>query len=254
MFVYAPLASIVLILIAYLLYYKNHRANIYLAQYFIVVSFGLFVQANLAASTDKNMLAFCYLNFASIYLLPGPLLYFYVRGRVWNQLFSIRKDFLHFIPFIFFLVITMPWIFTSYETKLAVMDRFLADRNQLLTYDAPLRVLSIGVMYVLRPAIGLLYVLCTLIVCIRYYNQGISDEMINTRMPLKMYTLLIFQLIMFTLYLFNSAVMVYNSDIYGVMQRGVGKFIFVTQVIYFLVQLCFGTMAAFVLNRPDSKG
>lgn len=249
MFLYTPVISILLILFAYYLYHKNHKANLYLSLYFITISFGLFIQLIFVNSTNAKLLAICYLNFSSIYLLPGPFLYFYVRGIVWDKPVQFRKDWIHFIPFLFFLVLVLPWIFTSYATKLSLMEEIIADRNLLLSNRQTGMPISIGMMYVLRPVFGLVYILYTLVSCIRYYNRdGMTEEMIRTRTPLSIYTLLIFQLIMFLLHFFNAAIMVNSGDVYSLIQRGAGSFIFITQALYFIIQVFFGTLLPFVMN------
>mgnify|MGYP000135223575 FL=1 len=82
----------------------TNRVNIFLFLFLLSTNiYNLAIYATLNAQNLKFM-AVILVNFSPLYLLSGPLLYFYVRGIVNDNSRLQRSDILHFIPFIIYTI------------------------------------------------------------------------------------------------------------------------------------------------------
>lgn len=115
-------------------------------------------------SQSDFSLALFYGNLTPIWLLPGPLLYFYFRSVLYpNEAHWSIKDLLHFIPFVIQLINIFPYLISSFDYKLYVAHAIHENINSLQT-------LNINTFYTFkfsllsRPVIMLAYLIwCTLL-------------------------------------------------------------------------------------------
>ena len=98
-----------------------------------------------------------YKSAAPITFLIAPLGYLYVRSVLFNEVAFKKMDFLHALPFLFFSLNYLPFFASSTESKLAILNATLLDRNEAVTTQ--LGLLPESFFYVLRPVQTLIYLL-----------------------------------------------------------------------------------------------
>jgi len=98
-----------------------------------------------------------YKSAAPITFLIAPLGYLYVRSVLFNEVAFKKMDFLHALPFLFFTLNYLPFFVSSTESKLAILNATLLDRNEAVTTQ--LGLLPESFFYVLRPVQTLIYLL-----------------------------------------------------------------------------------------------
>jgi len=102
------------------------------------------------------MVAILLVNFTPIFLLTGPMLFFYVRGVLRDDYKFEKFDWLHFIPALILLINILPHLFSSYAYKLSFAERVLINPAEILN-NINLFIPS-AYNFFLRPIIGLIYV------------------------------------------------------------------------------------------------
>jgi AraC-like DNA-binding protein len=98
-----------------------------------------------------------YKSAAPITFLIAPLGYLYVRSVLFNEVAFKKMDFLHALPFLFFTLNYLPFFASSTESKLAILNATLLDRNEAVTTQ--LGLLPESFFYVFRPIQTLIYLL-----------------------------------------------------------------------------------------------
>lgn len=114
-------SSILTIFFSVLLIILNWRINKsvgYLALFFVAFAcYGLTHHFTIYHESSF-WLAIFYNHFSPLYLLPGPLLYFYTKTLLTDKkAFNNWKDYLHFIPALVNLVAIAPYIIIPFEEK-----------------------------------------------------------------------------------------------------------------------------------------
>lgn len=118
MLFYSSLLTIILSIILVAFNWKVNRNVGYLALFFTAFAcYGLTHHFTLYAQSTF-WLAIFYNHFAPLYLLPGPLLYFYTKASLTDKkAFNHWTDFLHFIPAFINLVAIAPYLIMPFSEK-----------------------------------------------------------------------------------------------------------------------------------------
>lgn len=118
MLFYSSLLTIILSIILVAFNWKVNRNVGYLALFFTAFAcYGLTHHFTLYAQSTF-WLAIFYNHFAPLYLLPGPLLYFYTKASLTDKKgFNHWTDFLHFIPAFINLVAIAPYLIVPFSEK-----------------------------------------------------------------------------------------------------------------------------------------
>lgn len=118
MLFYSSLLTIILSIILITFNWKVNKNVSYLALFFAAFAcYGLTHHFTLYADSPF-WLAIFYNHFAPLYLLPGPLLYFYTKASLTDKkAFTHWTDFLHFIPALINLVAIAPYFFVPFSEK-----------------------------------------------------------------------------------------------------------------------------------------
>ena len=129
MLFYSSLLTIILSTILVAFNWRVNKSVGYLALFFVAFAcYGLSHHFTIY-SNSTFWLAIFYNHFAPLYLLPGPLLYFYTQESLTDKkALTNWKDYLHFLPALINLVAIIPYIFTPFAEKHA----FEADIHQNL--------------------------------------------------------------------------------------------------------------------------
>lgn len=118
MLFFSSLLTIILSIILVAFNWKVNKSVWYLALFFVAFAcYGLTHYFTLY-SDSSFWLAFFYNHFAPLYLLPGPLLYFYATESLTDKkALTNWKDYLHFIPAFINLIGIIPYLLTAFSEK-----------------------------------------------------------------------------------------------------------------------------------------
>ncbi|MFM6954065.1 MAG: helix-turn-helix domain-containing protein [Sphingobacteriaceae bacterium] len=140
--------------------WKINRNASYLALIFIIfANYGITHYFSLYGKS-AFWLAICYTHFSPLWLLPGPLLYFYVRGTLTDKRGLQWKDSWHFIPSIIHLISILPYVMQPFSYKLEIAQSIINNMDMLKHVKASWLYPSM-VSFFLRTSILLIYVLYT---------------------------------------------------------------------------------------------
>ena len=134
MLFYSSLLTIVLSLVLVAFNWKVNKSVGYLALFFAAFAcYGLSHHFTLYANSPFWLAVF-YNHFAPLYLLPGPLLYFYTKESLTDKnALTDWKDYLHFIPAIINLVAIAPYIITPFSEKEKIASQIIENFELIKT-------------------------------------------------------------------------------------------------------------------------
>ena len=176
---------------------ESNRVNLFLFIFFFINNLYSLAHYATIYSGSKTMIAILLVNFTPMFLLAGPILYFYVRGVLRDDYRLSKTDWLHFVPALILCVNILPHLFSSYEDKIEYATRVLQNPAEILK-NKNLFVPSV-VNFIFRPLIGLIYVL----ICIRLMFLKFKYERPENKQAKLIYTWLVF-LIFNTLLVYTS--------------------------------------------------
>lgn len=97
-----------------------------------------------------------YGNFSSIYFLIGPFLFFYLRSLRTGSTRLNGGDYLHFIPFVFIFIDTIPYYLSDYTYKVQVVQQVFSDWTSMFSIRLGF-VFNAAHLYILRPLLLTFY-------------------------------------------------------------------------------------------------
>ena len=126
--------SILTLILSAILAFYNWRSNknaLYLSLFFIVLSFYSLTHYFSLYGKSPFWLAIFYYHFSPLFLLLGPLLYFYVNGTLSDRQGLRWKDAWHFIPAIIHLVNISPYYLVSFSQKIQIAETVIINLGEL---------------------------------------------------------------------------------------------------------------------------
>jgi AraC-like DNA-binding protein len=145
--------------LALLMLVFNRRVNrnvIFLSLLILLVSVYTITYYIIAIEQSRYWAALFYANLAPLWYLPGPFLYWYIRGNLEDRIRLRKSDWLHLIPFAISLVGIFPYLGTSFQHKLETVDALFLDPN-IPKFDPPNWLLPVEWNLLLRPALLMAY-------------------------------------------------------------------------------------------------
>ncbi len=137
--------------------WKVHKGALFIAGILSILSAYALTHYYSSPSESDYIYALIYGTLSPLWLLPGPLLFFYFRSifqpeKIWVS----WKDALHFVPAIVHLVNIFPYLFSPFEYKLSVAHAIHQDiyNLQLININS---FYSFKTAFLIRPAVLLLY-------------------------------------------------------------------------------------------------
>ena len=167
--------TIISLLVLMVMAYYNWSANkniIFLSLYLaLFTTYGL-THYWMTVDVEPYLAAIFFNHFTPLYLLVGPLLYFYVKGVLSDELVFKRTDFIHLIPGIIQLVAVAPYIFTvPFEAKVEMLQG-LVDNPTLATKIRFNWMFTNEQNALIRLGLLLGYILATARLLIKHLNQN----------------------------------------------------------------------------------
>jgi AraC-like DNA-binding protein len=183
MLFYSSLLTIALSIILVAFNWKVNKSVSYLALFFVAFACYALTHYFTLYGRSSFWLAIFYNHFAPLYLLPGPLLYFYTKESLTDKkALNNWKDYLHFIPALVNIIAIAPYIISPFSEKLSIASQILQNFDALISIKVnwlyePL----IGFMF--RPLLLLAYSFYIYIMLIRYRPKS---ELLQ-RIPISQY-------------------------------------------------------------------
>ncbi len=126
--------SLLLIFFSLILVFHNWYINknaIFLAITFILIAIYGLTHYFTVYGKSAFWMALFYNNISPLMLLPGPFLYFYIRGTLNDKQGLNWKDSLHFIPAIIHFIGVIPYYITPFSYKEAICRLLIADLENI---------------------------------------------------------------------------------------------------------------------------
>ena len=116
--------------------WKVQKNALFIAGILIILSTYALTHYYTGADQSDYSLAILYGTFSPLWLLPGPLMFFYFRSlgappKIWHS----RKDLLHFVPSLIHLVNIIPYIVSPFEYKLQIAHAIHHNLNSIQTIN-----------------------------------------------------------------------------------------------------------------------
>jgi hypothetical protein len=175
---------------------QSNRSNIYL--FFFLLINNIYSLAHYATiySGNKYLIAVMLVHFTPLYLLIGPLFYFYVRGLLKDDHRLSKADYFHFIPALLFFINIVPYFIKSWDYKLVYATKVVLDSRNFLNLDYLF--MPPALSFLTRPIIAFVYVIASIILIFR---KGLNDNYEGIQAKLIFKWLILFCLISIILYL-----------------------------------------------------
>jgi AraC-like DNA-binding protein len=240
--------SIFTLLISMVVLYYNWNTNrntIYLSFVFVLTSlFG--ISHYLVASGDSRFwLAVFYNHFAPIMFLIGPFLYFYIRNTLTNNYSLSKMDLWHFVPSLIATVGSLPYVFQSFDEKLAIADKIIQNKDAIKAIEVNL-FYTMEESFVFRTGIAFVYLLRCAYLLWKLYpsenkdkNPGKSQILLTYRWLIILITNLLFIFTSFILFAINAI----GSDLGATLEEG--------QVLYVISGIAYSSMSFSLILFPE---
>lgn len=158
MLLYLTLSTLVLALVLFANNYRKNKHAVCVSLFLFTVSLYGVTHYFVLFGESPFWLAVFYNNFTPLYLLSGPLLFFYVRGVIQDTECISKKDLLHGIPALIQLIGIMPYLFSPFELKLDYANQILTNFDTIISLDFNL-FYNASVSFLIRVSLFLVYIL-----------------------------------------------------------------------------------------------
>ena len=214
--------SIIGIFLSMILLYFNarkYKTTVYLGVFFLMLSMYGLNQHIILFSESVILVKIIFVNTAFVGYLTGPMLYFYIRSVLTDDSRLRKKDFVHFLPVIAFILAALPYEFTSSSYKTEIAMQIVRDRGFLGLYNATILSawFSNTIVYLSRPFLVFFYTLWSIGFFIRYLSKRIEVRVLSHQKFMEKWlsVFLGFQLILISSYLFSMFItFTKSSDVF----------------------------------------
>ena len=158
---------------------RYYKSAIYLGFFFFTISVHNFLTYVTLYSKSVLLVSIFFLNFTFIVYLIGPMLYWYVRSILTDNARLRKWDLLHFLPMLVFFVAAIPYMLTSYSTKVGVATKIVEDSMNLGFYNGTYIIFPVIVTYLSRPVLILGYTLWSTGLFVRYLFQKSKSSVLS---------------------------------------------------------------------------
>jgi len=158
---------------------QSNQVNIYL--FFFLLINNIYALSHYATvdSGNKYLIAIMLVHFTPLYLLLGPLFYFYIRGLLTDDHRLTKFDWIHFIPVILFFINIQPYFLSGWAYKLQYAENVIKDVNNFINIDYIF--LPPKFSFLTRPIFAIVYVIASLILI---YKRTIKESYLTDQVKL----------------------------------------------------------------------
>ncbi|MCX6288287.1 MAG: helix-turn-helix domain-containing protein [Bacteroidetes bacterium] len=195
----------------------SNRSNLYL--FFFLLINNIYSLSHYAAinSGNKYFIAIMLVHFTPLYLLLGPLFYFYVRGVLNDDHKLSKKDLVHFIPAVIILINISPYLFYSFDQKLLFASEVIA--NPLNIFSNKFLLFSPTTSFISRPIIIISYIFPSAVLLYNYKLNENYKDMQSKLIFRWLFSLISITLLLYFAFLFFSIIGYETQSIYEVKTR-----------------------------------
>jgi AraC-like DNA-binding protein len=214
MLLYLTISTLALSLLLLINNYKKNKNAIYVGLFLIIVSLYGITHYFVLFGQSPFWLALFYNHFTPLYLLLGPLLFFYIRVTLTDCASLFKKDYFHFIPALIQAVGIFPYLLTPFEIKLQNAERIINNIDSLLYLNLNL-FYNADVSFLIRVGLFLIYIMYCGYLLISYAPIIRKENAIPNKqykVSLKWLTLLVVCSFIITLYLLTITVLSFYSS------------------------------------------
>jgi hypothetical protein len=183
--------------------------SIYLFIFFLIIG----THYNNFYGTNESVLVTTLFSSSTLFFLLGPILFFYIRNLVYEKEIDIKKDWVHFIPFLLSLICVLPWLFSSFSDKEIFAKELMNNRLLLMVNPKNILLVEPQILLILIP----IHVLAYLILCLYHIIQEdiVNPGIIHTNATLNTltYLFLLFQCYVAIMYSIGSLSIFYQNNL-----------------------------------------
>ena len=145
-----------------LFYYRKdfNRSNLYLALFYLCSNLIVLVYFGLHFTKTPFWEGVFFVNFMPLSFVIGPLLFYYVKYAVAENKNIIPKDYLHLVPALIVVIISLPYTTLPFSKKVAIAHHIQAVTQD---YDFKISIFSLKQMMFLRPLHLFIYCVASLV-------------------------------------------------------------------------------------------
>ena len=116
--------------------YQKNNNTIFLSLFFII--FFLYGITHYVVTEPKSVFwgAILYINFTPLYLLLGPMLYFYLRNTLGDKFIFNKKDLIHFIPALILFIGQFSYLISDFNYKKSVLEQLYQNDQDVLNFQS----------------------------------------------------------------------------------------------------------------------
>jgi AraC-like DNA-binding protein len=184
MLLYLSILGLLLSTILFFFNAKTYRSSVYLSGFFFLVSFYSLTVYILFYSKSVFLVSIFYINTTFTGYLIGPMLYWYIRSIITDDARLRRKDSLHLLPSIIFLLTALPYTFGPYTEKVRIASEIVKNINFMGTYKPTIlySFVPTQLIFLSRALLVLIYVVVSSWMLARYLKPGkITNILFNQR-------------------------------------------------------------------------
>jgi AraC-like DNA-binding protein len=214
MLLYLTISTLALSLLLLINNYKKNKNAIYVGLFLIIVSLYGITHYFVLFGQSTFWLALFYNHFTPLYLLLGPLLYFYVRGTLSDSSKLYKRDYLHFIPAVIQMIGIFPYLLTPFAIKIQNAERIINNIDSLLYLNLNL-FYNADVSFLIRVGLFLIYIIYCGYLLISYAPIIRKENTIPNKqykVSLKWLSLLVVCSFIITLYLLIITILSFYSS------------------------------------------
>jgi AraC-like DNA-binding protein len=153
---------------------QSNKVNIYLFFFLLINNIYSLSHYATVYSGNKVLIAIMLVHFTPLYLLVGPMFYFYVRGLLTDDHKLDKTDYLHFIPALLFFINITPYVFHGWDYKLHYAENVVKDAQNFINIDYIF--LQPKLSFLTRPIIALAYVIASVVLVFR---RGLNENYLS---------------------------------------------------------------------------
>jgi AraC-like DNA-binding protein len=145
-----------------LFYYRKdfNRSNLYLALFYLCSNLIVLVYFGLHFTKNPFWEGVFFVNFMPLSFVIGPLLFYYVKYAVAENKNIVPKDYLHLVPALIVVIISLPYTTLPFSKKVAIAHHIQAVTQD---YDFKISIFSLKQMMFLRPLHLFIYCVASLV-------------------------------------------------------------------------------------------
>ena len=246
MLLYISLLIAALSVILALYNQKVNKNALYLSIFFLIFSTSGLTHYFTLFGKSAFWLAIFFSHFSPLWLLLGPLLYFYVRGTLSDRQELSWRDGGHFIPALIHFVNVLPYLWKPFAYKLQLAESIINNLEVVKTLSINL-LYSSNFSYIERPILLFAYVLF----CFKILLSHHPSKLKNSNIPFKQHRITYRWLMLLLTMVLIMAVSFFLLTILLISQANAITVASINLPMHYITGIAFFTMVGSLLLFPQ---